>query len=244
MKALLSLCCALPFLLFAQEPKPKGSEEEKKAPPAPVDVLAEAMLANSDKYSKPPTTFRKGHVTPRKHGPVVKADRKGFTIALPAKAPVPTPTIYKGKMYVSGGFKSKEYYCFDANTGKMVWGMDLVNTESCTIFALNAKDGSHIWSHWLGDPLTSTPAIKDGYVYTSYPSATWSDRKAEKPGRQAEKPKPKPQVSPAQNFLQQNGGRYGGVAQAKPLKHLGRMTHVLACLELKTGKIVWQKATI
>src|SRR5207302_136550 len=110
---------------------------------------------------------------------------------------------------------SKEYYCCDAQTGKVIWGVDLdddgptsavceddvviFNTESCTIFALDANTGKHLWSYFLGDPLTSTPTICNGRVYTSYPAA-------------------------------------GRGKQAPP-----QSTHVLACFELKSGKILWQR---
>ena len=111
----------------------------------------------------------------------------GFTIKHAERGRrIPTPTVYKGKIYVSGGFSTKEYFCFDAATGKFEWGMTLdddgptsavveddtvvFNTESCTIFALDARTGKHLWSHFLGDPLTSTPTIANGKVYTSYPA--------------------------------------------------------------------------
>ena len=127
-------------------------------------------------------------MTPRKlDAKAIRLEEKGFTITLPSGAPIPTPTVYKGKLYISGGFHSKEYYCCDAQTGKVIWGVDLdddgptsavceddvviFNTESCTIFALDANTGKHLWSYFLGDPLTSTPTICNGRVYTSYPAA-------------------------------------------------------------------------
>jgi outer membrane protein assembly factor BamB len=45
----------------------------------------------------------------------------------------------------------------------------VVNTESCTIFALEASTGKGIWSLWLGDPLMTAPTICKGRVFTSYP---------------------------------------------------------------------------
>jgi outer membrane protein assembly factor BamB len=36
---------------------------------------------------------------------------------------------------------------------------------------VDANTGKQVWSLWLGDPLTSAPAIADGRVYTSYPAA-------------------------------------------------------------------------
>ena len=41
-------------------------------------------------------------------------------------------------------------------------GFTVFNTESCTIFALDAYSGKLIWAHYLGDPLTSTPTIANG----------------------------------------------------------------------------------
>jgi len=207
-------------------------EPAKAKEPEKTDVTADVRAMNSKDFQAPPTEFRAGHATPRKldASAVAKTDN-GFTIQLPSKAPVPTPTVYKGKIYVSGGFHSKEYYCFDAVTGKLVWGVDLdddgptsavveddivvFNTESCTIFALDAKTGKHLWSYFLGDPLTSTPTIANGKVFTSYPAG--------------------------------GGGNKldGGPQQRKPdgAKQPQRpnASHVLACIELKTGKILWQR---
>jgi outer membrane protein assembly factor BamB len=57
----------------------------------------------------------------------------------------------------------------------------VISTESCTIFALDAKTGKHLWSYWLGDPLTSTPTIAGDRVFASYPAATTSDGKPRPP---------------------------------------------------------------
>src|SRR6202035_5404104 len=71
--------------------------------------------------------------------------------------------------------------------------------------------GKNLWSYFLGDPLTSTPTIANGLVFTSYPAM---------------------------------GG--GGAAlqngkPAAPAKARPDASHVMICLELKTGRIVWQK---
>jgi outer membrane protein assembly factor BamB len=55
------------------------------------------------------------------------------------------------------------------------------NTESCTVFAVNAETGKQLWSWWLGDPLTSSPTIADGRVFTSYPAHGSGDPKKPKP---------------------------------------------------------------
>lgn len=215
-------------LLRADEP---SKEEEKPVELTDVDILKEVKEWNSAKFAAPPKEFRQGHVTPRDLATdaITKQDQ-GFTIKLPSGAPIPTPSIYAGKLFVSGGFHSKEFYCFEAATGKPVWAMNLdddgptsaacedgvivFNTESCTVFALEADTGRQLWSWWLGDPLTSTPTISRGVVFTSYPA----------------------------------GG--GGVQQLppqvrEPTKSAGKpvppCSHVLIALELKTGKILWQR---
>src|SRR4051812_6844336 len=144
--------------LSAQGAKDAPGKDKKE--PEKTDITARVREMNSDRYGAPPTTFRTGHVNPKAlDAGAVKQTKGGFTIQLPSRAPIPTPTVYKGKIYVSGGFHSKEYYCFDAVTGKLVWGMNLdddgptsavcaddivvFSTESCTIFALDAKTGKH-----------------------------------------------------------------------------------------------------
>lgn len=205
-----------------EKPKEETAKQEAAKADA-VDITAKVKELNSDKYAAPSTTFRVGHIKPRQLDPkAVTAAKDGFRIQLPSKAPIPTPTIYDGKLYASGGFHSKEFYCFDALTGKLVWAVDLdddgptscvvesdvvvFNTESCTIFALDAKTGKHLWSYFLGDPLTSTPTIADDKVFTSYPA---------------------------------NGG--GGGDAPNQAKARPPVSHVLACFELKTGKILWQR---
>ncbi len=105
---------------------------------------------------------------------------------MPSGGAVPTPTVYRGKLYASGGFSSKEFYCFDAATGEFKWGVDLSDdgpssaipygdsiifgTESCTIFALNAESGALRWSWYLGDPLMSAPTVCGDYVLAAYPA--------------------------------------------------------------------------
>lgn len=205
--------------------------------PTDKDITAEAKSWNTDKFTAPPDKFRAGHVTPRQlDAKAVAKTPVGFTVQLPSGAPIPTPTVYRGKVYVSGGFHSKEFYCFDAATGGLMWainldddgpsaavcddGVTVFNTESCTIFAVDADTGKHLWSHWLGDPLTSTPTIANGVVFTSYPAGGGGQlQQNANPGDPGDGPKPKP----------------GADAKAPPC------SHVLAALDLKTGKILWQR---
>ena len=222
------------WLGFAYLPVFSGDTDKKV--PEKTDITAEVRRLNADGSQMPPQEFRKGHVTPRPFDAAsIKKTELGFEIQLPSKAPVPTPTVYKGKVYVSGGFHSKEYYCFDAVTGKLVWAVNLdddgptsavcadgvciFNTESCTIFALDADTGKQLWSYWLGDPLTSTPTIANGKVFTSYPiGARNGGGLKDGPGQGANK-------------------KAGAAATPK----MPEASHVFACLELKTGAILWQR---
>jgi outer membrane protein assembly factor BamB len=229
-----------------EPPAQKAASTEK-----PIDFTREAHEMNSSKFAEPPKEFRQGHVTPRKlEESALSTSKKGYRVQLPSKAPIPTPTIYRGKLYASGGFHSKEFYCLDATTGKLIWGRDLdddgptsavcddgvvvFNTESCTIFALNADTGEMLWSYWLGDPLTSTPAIADGKVFTSYP-CRGGKAKAQ---NQANGPADNQQAAPAAQGSQPAAKRLkSGTDKTAP----PNASHVLACMELKTGKILWQR---
>jgi outer membrane protein assembly factor BamB len=233
---LLSVGCLLAggwAATWSEEPA-KDKEGSAKAAES-VDMLPSVREWNSDKFAAPPAEFRQGHVTPRQlDAKALTTADNGFTIKLPSGAPIPTPSVYRGKLYVSGGFHSKEFYCFNAETGQFVWGLNLdddgptsaacddgvivFNTESCTIFALDADTGKQLWSYWLGDPLTSTPTIAGGRVFTSYPAT----------GRGGQL---------GNNGVQQKGQK----AAPAPAKSAPPCSHVLAALDLKTGRILWQR---
>jgi outer membrane protein assembly factor BamB len=217
------------FALHGETPKPAAKPDKAEAC---TDILASVKEWNSDKYASPPTKFREGHVTPRELDKNAVTETKGgFVIKLPSGAPVPTPSVYDGKLYVSGGFHSKEFYCFDAQTGKVVWGVNLdddgptaaacqdgvivFNTESCTIFALDAKSGKQLWSLWLGDPLTNTPTIAGGKVFTAYPARGGGG-------------------------VDNAPGKDKGAPPARAKEH-PPCSHVLAAFDLKSGKILWQR---
>lgn len=226
------------FLAFAsnacqQQPAPvipaRPVVEVKISPPTDLaqvkgtDRLSQVRKLN--RGSRVPSKWRSGHVTPRSAvAPNLEKTGSGFRIQMPCAAPVPTPTVHGGNLYVGGGFHSKEFYCFDAVTGKLLWGVDVdddgpssavvadgvvvFNTESCTIFALDAKTGKQLWSWWLGDPLMTTPTILDGRVYTSYPV---------------------------------NAGAQQQLFGKLKATTVPAASHAMACFELRTGKVLWQK---
>lgn len=185
----------------APAPTPSAAAATKPAAqhdaPQGEIVTAEVLKMNSSEYGRPPTEFRKGHPTKRA-APKAQKTANGFQVQFASHATITTPTVYDRAVIVSGGFKSKELYAFDRKTGESMWALDLhddgpssaacednvcvINTESCTIFAVAADTGKHLWSYWLGDPLTSSPAIANKRVFASYPAGTTSDGKPRPPG--------------------------------------------------------------
>jgi outer membrane protein assembly factor BamB len=238
------------------EDRTAGAEEKQTVEPAaPVagasqppgqDFLAAVVDMNSPKHPVPEPDFRAGHVQNLEFNPEsIKKTRSGFAIQMPSGTAVATPAVKDGRLYVSGGFSCMEFYCFDAKTGAFIWGKELdddgasaplvyddviiFNTESCTIFALDAAKGDLLWAHWLGDPLMSVPTAAGGRVYTTYPVEEAAEiGKFERPadaGEEATKPE-----------KNKNGGK-----QSEKDKKPIIPTHVLICFHAKTGKVLWQR---
>src|SRR5262249_52029800 len=85
---------------------------------------------------------------------------------------------------LGGGFGSQTLYALASSTGEIEWraqapdggpsaasvsdGKVLFNTESCTLFAVDARTGEQLWSRWLGDPLMSQPAVGGDRVFTGH----------------------------------------------------------------------------
>jgi len=118
--------------------------------------------------------------------------QRGWRVRIPGGRALATPAIADGMAYVGGGFGSNEFYAFDAATGRPRWairvsddgptaavvaeGRVVFNTESCTLFVVDARTGKHLWSRWLGDPLMSQPAVHAGVVYMAYPGSDGEHR--------------------------------------------------------------------
>lgn len=217
-----------------------------------TDILA-IVKAWQEKMPKPQEKFRPGHVSVRQIDNYLEEKKDGFAIRLPARSLTPSPTLYKGLLLVSGGFGSKEYYAFDAETGAVKWAINLdddgptsaiveddiavFNTESCTIFACNVMTGEMLWSHFLGDPLMGTPSIANGIVYTAYPA-----QKAHFFNNFYQEPNLPVQQMPNNNLGDQTIAQMANAQlDSADLKANLRPTHVMIALELKTGKILWQK---
>jgi len=190
------------------------------------DVLTAIVAINDDKENKPKTSFRKGNVNTTTLKNYLHQIENGYYIQLPNTTNVPTPAVLNGNLFLSGGFGSKQYYNFEASTGKLKWAIDLdddgpsspaisdglivFNTESCTIFVCDLVTGKLIWSYYLGDPLMSMPTIANGIVFTAYPSP-----------------------------YKINSRSRSIDSAIKNLK--GIPSHVLVAFDAKTGAILWQK---
>ena len=109
-----------------------------------------------------------------------------------------TPAYADGKVYVCGGcmsYSDLQTYCFDANTGALIWetpvelglgmwtcsvavadgkvlvGKNLGLFEYGGIFALDAASGSEIWHYHHGG---SSPAVANGKVFTIGEGKVWA----------------------------------------------------------------------
>jgi len=120
-------------------------------------------------------------------------ERPGWVARIPDALQLPAVAYGGGRVFVSGGFQSVSFYALDALTGRIEWattnledngptaaiveGDDvLFNTESCTLFSLNAKTGKRNWYRYLGDPTLAQIALVDGLVYSSYPDKETGDQ--------------------------------------------------------------------
>lgn len=112
--------------------------------------------------------------------------RRGWVTALPAGELLPTAAFADGRVFLSGGFASRQFFAFDAYSGEAQWaltaedggpsaavvrdGKVAFNAESCKLFVADAATGKILWSKWLGDPLMSVPVISGDVVMTAYPA--------------------------------------------------------------------------
>ena len=114
-------------------------------------------------------------------------DRSGWVARIPEAIQLPAVAYGDGRVFVSGGFGARTFYALDADTGHIEWatqqleddgptapvyddGRVIFNTESCTLFALDAKTGVRLWQRNIGDPTLAQAAVADGLVFASHPS--------------------------------------------------------------------------
>ena len=211
--------------------------------------ITAAVLAMWEAAATPAKEFRSGRVKPGEIHDYLSPTPEGFVIQLPQRGLTPSPTVYKNMLFVSGGFGSKSFYAFNAQTGEIIWAVELdddgpsaaiavddriiLNTESCTIFVLNAFTGEMEWSHYLGDPLMSTPSIRDGRIFTAYPAGRGVGLLQQNNVEQQFSPsdldfKKKPSPSPPDN-------------SPDDFKYQLYPSHILVAMDLATGEVAWQR---
>jgi Ca-activated chloride channel family protein len=112
--------------------------------------------------------------------------KRGWVTAMPSEELLVSPAFANGKIFVGGGFASHQFYALDAYDGELRWAVAapdggptaaivhkarvIFNTESCTLFVVDAETGELRWKRWLGDPLMSQPAATDEMVLSAYPA--------------------------------------------------------------------------
>ncbi|MCX6278015.1 MAG: PQQ-binding-like beta-propeller repeat protein [Bacteroidetes bacterium] len=128
----------------------------------------------------------------------IQPTKHGYHVNFPAKSETPTPAILNNNDVIQGGgYYSKEVYSFNNKNGRLNWGLELgdngvsasvcdedflvITTESCTLYAINAKTGELAWSKWLGPEINSTPTVANGKVYAVYPTQLDPDENEVKP---------------------------------------------------------------
>jgi Ca-activated chloride channel family protein len=114
--------------------------------------------------------------------------RRGWVAHVPGSLQLPAVAYGGGRVFVSGGFETYNFYALDAEDGRFVWmsaqlpddgptaplyddGRVIFDTESCTLVALEARTGKLLWSKRLGDPTLAQAAAADGLVFASHPGA-------------------------------------------------------------------------
>jgi Ca-activated chloride channel family protein len=160
-------------------PERRGPTHAGAAAPAMLDLAADRAVVPVS-VPRPP---QGGSV-----GFSFADDKSGWVARIPGNVQLPAVAYGAGKVYVSGGFESVSFYAMDAESGKIEWATTqledngptaavyeddrvLFNTESCTLFALDAKTGKRLWFRRIGDPTLAQIAVADGLVYASHPDA-------------------------------------------------------------------------
>ncbi len=112
--------------------------------------------------------------------------QSGWVARIPEGVQLPAVAYGDGRVYVSGGFESVNFYALDAASGRFEWatrnledngptaaiydrGRVIFNTESCTLFALDAVTGKRLWFKFLGDPTLAQTAVSGDLIYASHP---------------------------------------------------------------------------
>lgn len=133
-----------------------------------------------------PISFRETPVRPIAKAPdnYLTKTADGYNVDFDNAGPAGTPTVIGDAMYSQAGMYSSDYYCLNATSGQFIWGLELgesgispavyhkgillINTASCSLYAIEALTGKLLWSKWLSGYVYSTPSADDNSVYVVY----------------------------------------------------------------------------
>jgi Ca-activated chloride channel family protein len=218
--------------------KPVKQKSKPQSPP-PLEFGADRPVVKID-APKPP----KGGAVSFTFGD----QKRGWIASIPEGIQVPAVAYGDGRVYVSGGFESYSFYALDAEDGHIDWATKnleddgptspiyyddrvIFNTESCTLFVVDAVSGQRLWYRFLGDPTLAQVAASDGLIIASHPGDSGY-----------------PEVSAykIENGNQAWTKQVDGEILATPVidgdtVYFSTITGKLYALELKTGKKLWSE---
>ncbi|MBU0489410.1 MAG: PQQ-binding-like beta-propeller repeat protein [Bacteroidetes bacterium] len=109
----------------------------------------------------------------------------GYSISIKGGLGGGTPFVTENNLIFGGDNGSHDLFCVNRKTGGFLWGLELgdggaspgcsedgillVNTYSCTLYAIDELAGTLKWSKWLGHIINSTPTVASKKVFTVYP---------------------------------------------------------------------------
>ena len=113
--------------------------------------------------------------------------------------------------------------------------MCVLNTESCTIFAVEAATGKQLWSFWLGDPLTSAPTIAEASCSPRIPRRP--PRTARAAGRESRARRVRSQDRQDQWQLWLDGDVMSAPVAVGEFLYVSTFAGTVIKVEQKTGKV-------
>ena len=187
-----------------------------------TDILPDILALNNNEKIQPLKDFRKGNVSVTTLKNYFHKTENGYYLQLPGETIVPTPAVIDGNLFLSGGFGSKQYYNFESISGKLKWAIN------------------------LDDDGPSSPAIENGIIVFNTESCTifacdlitgkmiWSYYLGDPLMSM-------PSISNGIVFTSYPSSYFTNFSGRKNDSLKIIPTHVLIAIELKTGKILWQK---
>lgn len=144
-----------------------AAADGKDAPPLVIDVELPALPQGSDL----PLTFEAGK------------GLQGFAVRV-GSGDLRTPAVDGESVFIGSGNEMRAYQCLG---GRLKWktptddsqpsspavagGRVYFNTQSCTVYAMDAATGERKWSQWVAGSVATTPAVSGDVVFVSGPDA-------------------------------------------------------------------------